>query len=413
MSKYIIVRLMSYPKESIEWVVEDENKKLIIGSQQGHDIQEYQSEIKDSRVFVLVPGHDIFLTEIKLPHLSQSQLIKAIPYALEDKLADNIKNLHFSIGQPEINNLIPVAITSKVNMESWRLRLDYFFQSPNLIIESLLPDTLTLPWKPNEWTIFIDNDMALVRTNLQAGFSLEEKSLWTIITMLLKHNDTHCPVRIEMFSDTAVPAQIMNLFKNLHITIHQNHKINLLHCIGATTHTSSPINLLKGLYESNTQTQKKRFFYYNMIIFPIILLLIYTIGSLFQIYILEHQKHIIDDKITSHFLQIFPNKKMTNNKIKEYIQNELNTINTNYNGNYFLRILKITSPLLSQSPGITILGLEYTDKQLTLELEANDFVLLDNLTHALNKNNLKAQQIDAKTIGNKVQASISIEDIPQ
>jgi hypothetical protein len=31
----------------------------------------------------------------------------------------------------------------------------------------------------------------------------------------------------------------------------------------------------------------------------------------------------------------------------------------------------------------------------------------------MNKNNLKAQQIDAKTIGNKVQASISIEDIPQ
>jgi general secretion pathway protein L len=410
MIKYIIVRLMSYPNESIEWIIENENKKLIMGSQRGHNIQTAIADLKNYHVIVLVPGNDVYLTEVKLPRLSQTELVKAIPYALEENLADSISNLHFAIGTAKQNNIVPVAVVSKINMDSWKSRLDYFLKSPHLLINSFLPDTMILPWKPKEWTIFIDNEMALVRTDFQAGFSVELKSFWTVITMILLNTDTERPSTIEVIGDIIIPAQITTLFKQLQIISHQRHKIHLLNFVGTYIPALPPINLLQGSYKNSTPINKNKFLYYSMMAFLIALLLIYTFGNMLQVLILEHQKYTIHQHIVAQFSQFYPEKKISYNKIKEYLQHELDTAQANYKGSHFLGILEVISPIISHYPGIKILGLEYADRQLTLDLEANDFVLLDSLTHDLNQNNIKAEQLEAKIIGNNVQASVSIRE---
>ena len=51
------------------------------------------------RVVVLVPGTECLLTGVHIPGRNRQKLLRAVPYALEDQLSDEVENLHFALGE--------------------------------------------------------------------------------------------------------------------------------------------------------------------------------------------------------------------------------------------------------------------------------------------------------------------------
>ena len=69
------------------------------------------------RVVVLVSGADGLLTRVSIPGSSRQKLLRAVPYALEEQLSEDVDNLHFALGTTLEDEGWPVAVIRKQFMD--------------------------------------------------------------------------------------------------------------------------------------------------------------------------------------------------------------------------------------------------------------------------------------------------------
>ncbi|MBN2689706.1 MAG: type II secretion system protein M [Gammaproteobacteria bacterium] len=116
------------------------------------------------RVIVLIPSQYTTITKVKIPVKNRKTFAKAVPYALENNLLDEAKNLHFAIGA--IAESTPVVIIKKSILQNY---LDLLSQH-QIKPDYLLPDLLILPFAESKLTIYSNENESLTRTGETAGF---------------------------------------------------------------------------------------------------------------------------------------------------------------------------------------------------------------------------------------------------
>ncbi|GEM_PF-2736268 len=398
----IIVRLTNNPEHPLYWSIVDENNNLI----------KNQEIVKGSDIYVFVPGSDVFLTEVKLPKLSQSQLIKAIPYALEEYLAEDIADLHFAIGGNAKDNIFSLAVVSRKKMDEWKSRLNIFFKSQSPYLKTLVPVTLALPWKPEQWTVFIDDNKALVRTGWQSGFGVELNELWITLGLLLKQINNLLPKVIVIIGEVEIPSNEASVLKQLNVSLQLEPHQDLMTLMAASVGESSAINLLQGPYKVSHYYAKSKLYYRSAVILAVMCLLVLTIGSILQFSILNYRENVLHKKIVASFNQVFPDVKTVDERaMKKRVEQTLQSLKNANSGNIFLRIASNVAPIISRAEGVSVLGLEFAANRLTLQLEANNFELLDNLGLVLKKQGYKIELLEAVKSSNRIQAHLVIQEM--
>ena len=122
MSEYVVIRL-AVEDQAVEWVLVDSNGTRRSGVSSG-DLEQAATAAGDHAVIVLVPAEDVLLTSVHIPARSQAKIRAALPFALEEDLADDVEDLHFAVGDRQENNRLPVAVVSREKMSRWQERLD-------------------------------------------------------------------------------------------------------------------------------------------------------------------------------------------------------------------------------------------------------------------------------------------------
>ena len=61
------------------------------------------------KVVVLLDSTNVHLNHIRLPTSNRQKMLRAIPYALEEQLAEDIEKFHFVIGKTDPHYGTPVA----------------------------------------------------------------------------------------------------------------------------------------------------------------------------------------------------------------------------------------------------------------------------------------------------------------
>ena len=70
------------------------------------------------RVAVIVPASDVLATDSDAPAKSAAKLAQVIPYALEERVADEIENLHFAIGDRDADTgRVPVVVVARARID--------------------------------------------------------------------------------------------------------------------------------------------------------------------------------------------------------------------------------------------------------------------------------------------------------
>lgn len=142
---------------------------------------------RDRRVVVIVPSSEVTLTTVELPaHLHtapQAKLQQALPYLLEDRLAEDVETLHVASGRRVAGAPLPVAITTAERLQGWLKP----FQENNVTPAAIVPDVLCLPLVASEdhacWSILLEASQASVRCGNCAGFSCETEMLADFLGM--------------------------------------------------------------------------------------------------------------------------------------------------------------------------------------------------------------------------------------
>ena len=135
----------------------------------------------ENNVYVVLPMQDILLTSTHLPKMSRQRLMQALPFALEEELIDDVSELHFSVGEYQQDNTLPVAIVSKQKMAMWL----HLFEQLNITPHAFIPAIfiLPLPYTDNSWQINDYNNSCIVRTGKWSGFACEQDNFDTLLAL--------------------------------------------------------------------------------------------------------------------------------------------------------------------------------------------------------------------------------------
>ncbi|MBX3564087.1 MAG: general secretion pathway protein GspL [Sphingomonas sp.] len=108
---------------------------------------------------ILVPTEQVRLFEVDLPLPSRAKRMAALPFAIEDRIAEPVESVHIALGAEVGPKRYMVGVAGHDAMARWVAIAD----SAGLGHAAIVPDALTLPAVVEEWWVDIRGDRALVR----------------------------------------------------------------------------------------------------------------------------------------------------------------------------------------------------------------------------------------------------------
>jgi len=168
MSEYVVIRLAA-EDQSVQWILADSNGTRLSGVYTG-ELSQAAIEIGSRSVIVLVPSVDLLTTTVLIPARSSSKINAALPFALEENLAEDVENLHFAVGVRQENGRLPVSVVAREKMEGWLKRLSDEDIEPSIIA----PDNHGLPKIPGTLSVLVDDDIVMFNDGADTDFVMQD-----------------------------------------------------------------------------------------------------------------------------------------------------------------------------------------------------------------------------------------------
>jgi general secretion pathway protein L len=116
---------------------------------------------------LLVPTEQVALLAVDLPLSSRAKRLEALPFAIEDRIADSVDAVHIAIGAEIGPKRYLVGVVRHEAMADWVARAD----EAGLGHAAMVPDALALPVSEGGWSVDLRETRAVVRAADGTGFA--------------------------------------------------------------------------------------------------------------------------------------------------------------------------------------------------------------------------------------------------
>ncbi len=361
------------------------------------------------RVVIFVPGQDALLTEARVPTRNRKQLLKAIPYALEEQLADDADELHFALGKSFRAGEIPVAVVARHRMESWLNLLT----DAGLLTAALVPETLAVPLREaGKWGVLVLPDTTLVRTSAQTGFTSDNRNAALLLRSTVEERKDDPPSGIMVMECNAKdrsldPPDLDILGLDTESPGERKHPLAWL----ATGYNEqSAINLLQGTFSTQESLTRQWRPWLPVAALLVVWLSLHAGARYLDYRQLQAESLELKARITGIYRETFPDtRKIVNPRVQ--MQQRLTTLrgDSGADGSDFLYLLATSGQLLHQTTGLAMQGINYRNETLNLDLEVGDLQVLDKLKRNLvSRTGLKVEIQSATAKDNRVRSRLQI-----
>ena len=360
------------------------------------------SLIQDRKVVILLPIEDLFITTVAVQTRNRKQLEKAIPFALEDELAEDIEALHFSIGQRTADGEYPVIVISKAKLD----HLISTLSGANILPDIITTDLFGLKWTENQWIACIDEQHVIVRTGPSSGFGCETLHFKDFI-QIASSGKGASPEIIEVYRHP--DEDILDITQAPNVYIHDSWSPTI--CISGFNEDQC-INLLQGPYAKADKTHKTirpwKIAAGLAAIWFILSLLLVSIDYLK----LNSSAKKLDADIEQIFRRTFPEvKNIVNARVQmEQRIKALSSPGSTQGETDFLKLLHHSGYELNKDTNTSITSLFYKNNELALEISAKDVQVLENVKNKLQSKNIKAELQSANSVADKINARMLVSE---
>jgi len=351
--------------DQAEWLRPD-------GAVQHGSLAELARQAGGGRWVLAAPGEAITLHRIPLPGRKRALWARAVPYALEDQLADDIETLHFALGQAPDGDHLPVATVDHTALRGWLETVTQAGLTPFAVI----PDPLFLPWQAGEWSLLADGSRIVVRTSRWEGFVTDPETLDLFLNQALAEAGDAKPQRLRIWGNP--PPLTVDVARQI-----ESEPVEPLLLFATGYRPDTVLNLLQGSYSRQMQWQRRLRPWRSAAILASIWLLIQGIGLLWEHVRLQWEQSALSTAMEQVYKDAVPGAtRIVNPKIQlETRLRELAPVGTT--GGAFLELLHQGAQPLVRFPDITLRGISYREGQLDLALEGGNPALLDQLRQQL------------------------------
>jgi len=367
------------------------------------DWTKIRSLAKGRKVILLLPNNEVVLTTVNIPSKNKKQLHQAIPYALEDTLAEDIENLHFAIHQKTALGDSYVAI---INRE----RLDFFIdllRKKNIPVHYVLPQLLAQPFQNKGWSILQQstdlngNQPVTVRLDDFNGFTCDKNLLSLFLTEQLEKSSPEVITSNIESNELPEDLQALTLVK-ADPAIVQYQSIE----------QALPLNLLTGFVSHKKESN----FNWKAWRPPIVLASLVAAAGLgilsWQNNQLEQENEQLDQTMDKLFLATFPESRIAGKgqsaermriNLSELKKSQIETVDSP------LPLISNIGPLLNTYKDLTLKEIRYQENELLMVMQSPNLTRIEAFKkEAATKSKLKVSIKSSTTTANKVEAILNV-----
>lgn len=157
MAEFLVIRIGETPEHAVDWIVVDNTGARRSPPVTG-PLLEAINDVGDRKVIVLVPSADVLTTSVDIPVKGGARLHAALPYALEEHLAEDVEKLHFAAGTRRDSGKIPVAVVNRERLAEWIEWLTAVGIEPS----AMIPENYGLARIPGTVSLLVATDQVMI-----------------------------------------------------------------------------------------------------------------------------------------------------------------------------------------------------------------------------------------------------------
>lgn len=351
------------------------------------------------RVVVFVPAAEVRLASVKLPASRPAKLMQAVPYALEDQVADDIETLHFALGPRQADGSHPVAIVAHARLRGWLAVLRAAGLRPDLVV----PESLALPVDadPARWSALAEPGQVIVRHGAWSGFACAPEDLGSYLA-IADAGKAHA-LRMQLVGADAAD------WSRLEWPVTLLPAPSVLFALATHFKPDLAINLLQGSYAQSQDLQRHwkpwRLAAGLLLAWILIAGLAYLVDSWRMGAELRH----LDEANIQRFQQLFPDQTRVVD-LGAQLDQQMRVLTGAGGARGPLALLEPLAQTMSATPGLKLSGMQYRDGALFLSMTATDLQVLENFRNGFAKQRgarLEVQSANAESGAVQIRAKLS------
>ncbi len=359
--------------DRVEWC----RTPLDAGTVYSGTLSELARAAAGQRCVLAADGGDLHIASTSVPSRQRSTILRAVPYLLEDQLADDIEGLHFAIGERDAEGVVPVVVVRHSTMESWRTRC----VEAGIHLHAAVAEPLLIPHWEGEWTVAGDDRRLVVRKDAQTGFVIDKKH-WALLLAMHSKDDPEKEKTVHVLGGLRAEEAVSNGGgRALKV---EDAGAELLPLMAMEYERSRPINLLQGAYSSKAKVGKLLRPWTAAMGLLVALVATQFAANLFHQHRLSSEVDRLNAFMEAVYRQTFPgSQNVVNPKLQMERQLESLRKRAGSGAGGFLEYLSRSGPVLRSASGLKLTGMNYRDGALTLNVSANSLETVDELRERL------------------------------
>lgn len=362
MSERLFIRLGRTAEQACSWLVWSEQEQEIIASGElanAQGLSTLTERAGNRPIEVLVPASAMTLTSVNLPEKGQRQALKALPFMLEESIADDVDAMHFTVG-PRNGDALSVVAVAHGQMQTWLSCL----ADAGLKVKRMVPDCLALPLQECQWAAMRFGNELLLRTGSGTGHSLPLPWLPVALPQLTTQAED---LSVASYSDMQLDGIKL-----------KPQPLELPMLVLARGILHAPINLLTGVYKPKREYMKQVLQWKN----AAIVLAVAIVFSLANKGLTIHQVNgqIADLKAQSEaiYQQVVPGSSRIVN-LRAQMESQLRSLQGQGSGAEFFAMLDGLQDAFTQVPELkpNTLRFESARNEIRMQVTAKNYAQIE------------------------------------
>ena len=421
MSDYLVIRLGEGPDQPVHWIAVDSSGAKR-GAPDAGSLSDAKAAIGDSGVIVLVPSAEVLTTSVDIPIRGGAKLQAALPYALEEYLADDVDKLHFASGPRRASGRTPVSVVNHGRISEWMDTLaEADIHASSIIADSYglarIPATISMLLAENQVFINDGGDIELVMQNVSPAEALAAIGALDDGSGIEPAGESDAPplprhvlVYCEAADEERYQHDWIAMRQELDSVDVKLLAEGIMPRLAATVATGAGINLLQGIYGGKKE--------YSGLFKPwkyaaLLLLAFGVIGigaKATDYFLLIRQETQLKQTFNTEYRQMLPGAPETDDpaRVIESLRRRVGTVSS---APVFLQSMEQLSRAMRQNQDATIQAISYRAGVVDIRVTAPNVAMLDNIQKAVGQNGqFRAIIQSTDQDGEKVSGRIQIQE---
>ncbi|WP_260260138.1 type II secretion system protein GspL [Vibrio intestinalis] len=375
MSEYLIVRLSNNHQLDKQWLVWSESQKEVIASgvvpaeQELSVIADYAMQ---RQTIVLLSATDVLLKQVTVPAGGARQFETMLPYLVEDDVAQDVDQLHFTVLAKQDSQADICAVDKQWLQQQLTQLREFGFN-----VRKVLPDALALPDGEGISAVELAGQWLLKKQHYQA---VSVDSAW--LPMMAQSDwvkDDEQWLPLQAFSP--LPSLALNDQQNW-----QQAEPQLVMQLLATQAIASKVNLLTGEFKPKSTVTKHLKIWRKAVIAAVVLLVVLITQNILHTRQAEAQAAAYRAESERIFRAVSGKKKIpTVSYLKRELEREAARLSGGRSGDTVLDWLVKLPEAFKAAPDSNLTGFKYDSQRevVSLEVTSKDFQTFEKMRATL------------------------------